>query len=148
MSEKKELNIDIWLPHYMFFLTTCAIGYPKYPNSTTKKKYYDLIVNMPKYFFPENTFSTFFETILDKYPITTYLDNRKSLMKYIWFINNKINEKFERHQLTYDEFYEKYYKLYETENVKWVDFFILKKKMIGIFILIILIVLSNYMYKR
>jgi len=147
-EKEKELNIDIWLPHYMFFLTTIAIGYPKYPNSTTKKKYYDLIINMPTYFFPNNDFSLFFNYLLNKYPLTSYLDNKTSLKKYIWFINNKINKKFEKPQLSLNDFYEKYYILYNTENVKWVNFIKLKKKIIGIIIIIVLIILANYIYKK
>ena len=42
-----EFDPNVWGPHYWFFLHTVAESYPLYPNEVTKKKYYELIQNMP-----------------------------------------------------------------------------------------------------
>ena len=41
------LNPTVWGPHYWFVLHTIALSYPLSPNTTTKKKYYDFIQNLP-----------------------------------------------------------------------------------------------------
>ena len=41
------LDPDVWGPHYWFVLMTIALCYPLNPNDVTKKKYYDLIHNIP-----------------------------------------------------------------------------------------------------
>ena len=44
------LNPNIWLPHLKFILQTIAITYPARPNDVSRRKYYDLIQNLPVYF--------------------------------------------------------------------------------------------------
>ena len=44
------LNYKVWLPHLKFILQTIAITYPSRPNDVSKRKYYDLIQNLPLFF--------------------------------------------------------------------------------------------------
>ena len=83
------LHPSVWGPHYWFTLHTIAIAYPQYPNEVTKKKYYDFIQNLPLFIPIENIGNTF-SKMLDKYPVTPYLDSRDSFMKWVHFIHNKI----------------------------------------------------------
>ena len=80
----------VWGPHYWFFLHTIAESYPIHPNSVTKRKYYDLIQNMPL-FIPISEMGNKFSEILDRYPVSPYLDSRESFVRWIHFIHNKIN---------------------------------------------------------
>ena len=64
----------IWGPHYWFFLHTIAESYPLTPNKVTKRKYYDLIQNLPV-FFPLEPIGKNFLNLLDKYPVTPYLSS-------------------------------------------------------------------------
>ena len=41
------LEPNIWGPHYWFVLHTIALTYPHTPNEVMRKKYYDLIQNLP-----------------------------------------------------------------------------------------------------
>lgn len=82
---------DVWGPHYWFFLHTVAESYPIYPNDVTKRKYYDLIHNMPL-FIPVEEMGNKFSGLLDKYPVTPYLDTRESFVRWVHFIHNKMNE--------------------------------------------------------
>ena len=41
------LNHNVWLPRLKFTLQTIAITYPARPNDVSKRKYYDLIQNLP-----------------------------------------------------------------------------------------------------
>jgi hypothetical protein len=81
---------DVWGPPYWFFLHTVAESYPVTPNVTTKRKYYDLILNMPL-FIPIPEMGNQFSSFLDKYPVTPYLDTRESFVRWVHFIHNKFN---------------------------------------------------------
>ena len=83
---------EIWGPHYWFFLHTVAESYPLTPNDITKRKYYDLIQNMPM-FIPNDDISSKFSSLINNYPVTPYLDSRESFVRWVHFIHNKINEK-------------------------------------------------------
>lgn len=98
---------EIWGPHYWFFLHTIAHNYPMNPNEVTKKKYYDLIQNMPL-FLPIPEIGNDFSKLLDNYPVTPYLNSRKSFVKWMHFIHNKINLKLGKLEMTYLESLDKY----------------------------------------
>jgi FAD-linked sulfhydryl oxidase len=108
VNNQHRLDPNIWGPHFWFFLHTLAMSYPHYPNSVTKKKYYELIQNLPV-FIPVDSISTDFSKILDEYPVTAYLDSRDALIRWMHFIHNKINEKLEKPKITLNEFYLHYY---------------------------------------
>jgi hypothetical protein len=80
----------VWGPHYWFFLHTIADSYPDIPNEVTKRKYYDLIQNMPL-FIPTPEIGNKFSEMLDKYPVTPYLTKRESFVRWVHFIHNKVN---------------------------------------------------------
>ena len=81
---------NIWGPHYWFFLHTVAESYPSHPNSVTKRKYYDLIQNFPL-FIPIEEMGNKFSQLIDKYPVTPYLDTKESFVRWVHFIHNKLN---------------------------------------------------------
>ena len=85
-----NLDPDIWGPHYWFFLHTLAYSYPATPNAITKRKYYDCIHNLPL-FIPHDEIGNKFSRLLDKYPVTPYLDKRESFLRWVNFIHNKVN---------------------------------------------------------
>jgi len=93
------LDPTVWGPHYWFFLHTVAYHYPETPNEVTKRKYYDLIQNLPL-FVPHVDMGDRFSEMLDKYPVTPYLDNRESFMRWVWFIHNKMNAQLGKDEMT------------------------------------------------
>ncbi len=107
---------DIWGPHYWFFLFTIAQTYPKTPNAITKRKYYDFVMNMPL-FIPDPEIGNRFANMLDKYPVTPYLDSRESFIKWVHFIHNKINYMLGKEEITLLESLEKYKALYRSKPV-------------------------------
>lgn len=116
---------DIWGPHYWFFLHTVAESYPLYPNETTKRKYYDLIHNMPL-FIPIEEMGDKFAVMLDKYPVTPYLDARESFIRWVHFIHNKYNEYLGKDEMpllialeNYREQYNpKIFNIQKSENIR------------------------------
>ena len=142
-----NLNPEIWGPHYWFVLYTIAISYPINPNDVTKKKYYDFIQNLPV-FIPMTPFGKDFIDMLDKYPVTPYLDSRLSFMKWIHFIFNKINEKLEKPQEDFYESLEKYYDEYKPKEIQDKEYAKTRKKYIDFGLCILIISGIIYLYKK
>ena len=143
------VNLDpkVWGPHYWFFLHTISMSYPVRPNAVTKKKYYEFIQNLPL-FIPVEHISGEFSKLIDKYPVTPYLDNRDSFIRWMHFIHNKINQKLEKPQISLNDFYVKYYEEYKPDNVKMVEFYKLREKLIYGGILIAIIGIIYYLYDK
>jgi len=72
------------------------------PNPVTKRKYYDLIQNFPL-FIPNEDIGNKFSDMLDKYPVTPYLDNRDSFLRWTVFIHNKVNVLLGKPELELEE---------------------------------------------
>jgi hypothetical protein len=108
---------SIWGPHFWFFLDTIAMSYPKHPNSITKKIYFDLIQNF-HLFIPVKEHSENFNKLLSIYPISPYLDDKESLIRWVHFIHNKINSQLSIPNITYNDFYINYYNNYKEKTIK------------------------------
>jgi hypothetical protein len=141
------LDPKIWGPHYWFFLHTVAMTYPNRPNAVTKKKYYEFIQNFPL-FIPIENMSGEFSKLIDKYPVSPYLDNRESFIRWTHFIHNKINQKLEKPQISLNEFYVKYYDEYKSDNVKAGEYCKLKEKVVYSLIIVIIVGSIFYLYDK
>ena len=142
-----KLNPNVWLPHLKFTLQTMAITYPSNPNDVAKKKYYDFISNLPV-FIPIDPIGKNFMDLLDKYPVTPYLDSRMSMMKWVHFIFNKISLQLDQ---PIEEFYdslEKYYDEYKPKEYKTREIAKTRKKYIEFAVGTILVGLIIYLYKK
>lgn len=107
---------EVWGPHYWFFLHTIAESYPKTPNDVTKKKYYDFIHNMPL-FIPIEEMGNKFSEMLDKYPVSPYLDNRDSFVRWVHFIHNKFNVMLGKEEMSLPKALDEYRKAYLPKPV-------------------------------
>jgi len=110
-------NPVVWGPHYWFFLHTIAYSYPTHPNATTKRKYYDLIQNMPL-FIPNEDIGNKFSRLLDKYPVSPYLDKRASFMRWVNFIHNKVNYALSKEEISFADSVREYEQLYVNVHHK------------------------------
>ncbi len=90
IQKQREYDSHIWGPPFWFFLHTIAMNYPDRANDVTRRKYYDLIQNMPV-FIPNVEMGNRFSRLLDQYPVTPYLDKRESFIRWTVFIHNKVN---------------------------------------------------------
>ena len=124
-----QLDPNVWGPHFWFFLHTLAISYPHHPNAVTKKKYYELIQNLPLFMPIEETASEFVK-LLDKYPVQPYLDSRDSFVRWMHFIHNKVNERLEKPKITLTDFYSNYYEHYKPKEIRLKDQYRIKEKLI------------------
>lgn len=151
-----ELTIpaDIWGPHYWFVFHTLCYAYPERPNKIAKKKMYDFVQNIP-FIIPHLGISDYFTKILDKYPVSSYLDNRKDLMKWFHFIHNEINRSIGKDQISFDESMRQYIEYIEKNKIKsndtnhlYIRRFVLEYKTPIVFSIIIIIgILIYFLYK-
>ena len=87
-----KLDADIWGPHFWFVLHTLAYCYPDFPTDHTRRKYYDLVTNLPL-FIPVPKMGDEFAVMLDDFPVSPYLANRESFLRWMNFVHNKYNER-------------------------------------------------------
>jgi hypothetical protein len=147
VNSQLRLDPTVWGPHFWFFLHTLALSYPHHPNAVTKKKYYELIQNLPL-FIPIESNGNGFEKLLDEYPVTAYLDSRESLVKWLHFIHNKINEKLEKPKITINEFYFRYYEEYKPKDIKMKDYYRWREKIIYTLVVMGATGLIVYLYNK
>jgi len=140
------LSPRIWGPHYWFFLHTSAMAYPIKPNTVIKKKFYEFIQNF-SLFIPDKKISVSFSKLIDKYPVSPYLDSRDSFIRWTHFIHNKVNRKLEKPQISISKFYAEYYKSYEPVNIQNIKWKKMKKHIVYAFVLIIFIIITYCFYK-
>ena len=136
---------SIWGPHMWFFLHTSAMNYPKHPNAVTKKKFYDFFQNL-HLFIPVESMGSDFSKLLNEYPISPYLDNRESLVRWVWFIHNKINQKLEKSTITLNDFYVMYYDAYKPKNQKIREYYKIREKLVYFGFLFAMIATIYYLY--
>jgi hypothetical protein len=141
------LDPKVWGPHYWFFLHTLAMTYPHHPNAVTKKKYYEFIQNLPL-FLPVEEISTAFSKLIEKYPITPYLDNRDSFVRWMHFIHNKINQALEKPEISLNEFFIQYYNQYKTKDEKYAEYYKIQGKLIYLFTILGIAGTIYYLYDK
>jgi hypothetical protein len=141
------LDPKVWGPHYWFMLHTIAMSYPNYPNTVTKKKYYEFIQNLPM-FLPIESIATDFSKLLDLYPVTPYLDSKDAFIRWMHFIHNKINEKLEKPKISLNQFYIDYYEAYKPKDLKTREYIRMRGKIIYCVVLILILGLSYYLYNK
>jgi hypothetical protein len=146
LSKTNFFTPHIWGPHYWFFLHTIAESYPITPNSITKKKYYDLIQNMPL-FIPVVEMGDKFSEFLDKYPVTPYLDNRDSFVRWVHFIHNKFNVLLGKEQISLPLALEKYRAEYKPKPIYLSEKINLRKHYIHAALILIFVVLIYIYYE-
>lgn len=139
-----KFDPNVWGPHYWFFLHTIAESYPLHPNDVTKKKYYDLIQNLPL-FIPNDEIGNFFSQLLDKYPVSPYLVKRDSFVKWMHFIHNKINVRIGKSEISLPKALELYRNEYKPKPVYLAEKLNLKKHYV-VLVLILLLLLCIYLW--
>jgi hypothetical protein len=136
---------SVWGPHYWFFMMTIALSYPETPNSVTKRKYYDFIINIPL-FIPNPEIGDKFSRLLDRYPVSPYLDNRESFTKWVHFIHNKVNVELGKEEITYEAALEQYFNEYLPKPIYLSDKIKVSKYYIFIFFVLFCLFLIYVYY--
>ena len=146
---KSQYNVNkaaVWGPHYWFFLFTIAYYYPGTPNEITKRKYYDLIQNMPL-FIPDEEIGNRFARILDLYPITPYLVGRDSFLRWVWFVHNKVNIGLNKPEMTFEDAIDTYLGNYKPKEIILSEKFHVSRKYMHMILIAFLFLLIFFLYR-
>jgi FAD-linked sulfhydryl oxidase len=146
MIGESQFEPTVWGPHYWFFIHSVAHSYPDHPNSTTKRKYYDFIQNLPL-FLPNGEMGNNFSKLLDVYPVSPYLDSRESFIRWTHFIHNKINLYLGKQEVSLVEAIQLYKNQYKPKPVFLYETFKMRRQLFHLAFIILLLVLI-FLYLR
>jgi hypothetical protein len=147
--KQNQSNWDptVWGPPFWFFLHTIAMTYPLHPNTGTKKKYYDFLYTMLPLFLPVSSMSSYYQQLLQSFPVTPYLDSRDDLVRWMHFIHNKVNQRLEKPEISLAQFYEYYYAEYQPKEKKVLARYKWIKKCVYMILVLLLCFLGYYFYQ-
>ena len=144
---EKSFDPTVWGPHFWVVLMTMAVSYPLKANEVTQKKYYDFITNLPL-FIPHPQIGNKFSSLIDKYPVSPYLEGKDSFLKWVHFIHNKINVQIDKDEITMTEALDAYYDMYKPKEIVLREQIKYRKKLIFGVIIIGLFIGGYYLYKK
>jgi Erv1 / Alr family len=142
----RPLDPTVWGPPFWFFLHTIALHYPLRPSTVQQKKMYEFFQTFPA-FLPDPEMGEYFERLMSEYPLTPYLDDRDSLVRWVHFIHNKINARLDKPALPLSGFYELYYEKYKPPAQRFTEHLVLYKKLLYILIVLMLGGACYYMWR-
>jgi hypothetical protein len=141
-----KLSPEEWGPHYWFVIHTIAYTYPEFPNAITKRKYYDFVQNLPL-FIPNSEIGDKFSQMLDKYPVSPYLDCKDSFMRWTHFMHNKINALLGKEQVSLYAALDQYHANYLPKSVSLSQTFHTKKTVIHLGVILVCILCIYIIYE-
>ena len=144
--KQRTITPEAWGPHFWYFLHTVAYTYPEFPTQVTKRKYYDLIQNMPL-FVPDLKMGDKLSEFLDRYPVSPYLDSRESFMRWVHFIHNKFNLFLGKEEISFYQGLDNYYQANMPKPIIDIKTKVMYRDIVYISILGILCTVC-YMYSR
>lgn len=141
------LDHKIWFPHYWFVLLTIAVEYPVKANEVTKKKYYELIKNLPL-FMPDGEIRNLFIELIEKYPVSPYLEDREGFKSWVHFIYNQYNTSVGNEEKTLYQALQDYYQFYKPKDVVMKEEISKRKKIIFASVASLSIIIGIVLYRR
>ena len=76
-----------------------------------------MIQNFPL-FIPDSKIGNRFSGLLDKYPVTPYLDSRDSFIKWVHFIHNRVNVSLKKDEIPLSQALKEYYNHYKPKALQ------------------------------
>ena len=140
------LEPSVWGPHFWFFLHTIAMNYPPRANEVTKRKYYDLIQNMPL-FIPNQEIGNRFSAYLDKYPVSPYLYSRDSFIRWVHFLHNQFNHFLKKEEMSLFTALDNYFANYKPKQLLLSEQYHIKKEYVIACFTILCIIFIFFCYR-
>jgi hypothetical protein len=103
---------EIWGPMFWATFHIVSLGYPDAPTYADKRAAKEFFTALP-YLLPCAICREHFAEVLKGQPIESWLDNRKSLVNWVFTVHNMVNERLGKPAITMDEFYKRYREMSE-----------------------------------
>jgi hypothetical protein len=97
---------------------------------------------------PDSRMGNKFSGLLDKYPITPYLDSRDSFIKWVHFIHNRVNKMTNKAEISLSQALKEYYYNYKPKAIKIQEELKYRQKLVFFLILVGGIGGVYYLYKH
>jgi len=102
-----HLPPEIWGPMFWSTMHIVSLAYPDEPTYSEKraaKEFFNSLI----YLLPCPVCRSHFREVIQGIPVETWLDNRKSLVEWVWMVHNQVNVKLGKAEITMTEFYRRY----------------------------------------
>jgi Erv1 / Alr family len=142
----RRMDPEVWGPYYWFFIYTIAYNYPEYVNQVTKRKYYDFIQNLPL-FIPISEMGDRFASLLDRYPVSPYLDSRDSFLRWVHFIHNKYNIMLGKEEISLQESIEHYLEKFRTKPIRLTEYTNIRRHIMYLVLFLTMCFMIYILYK-
>jgi hypothetical protein len=93
---------DVWGPHGWKFIHFVALGYPDNPSEETKKHYQQFFESI-QFILPCQSCATHYQKNIQRVPISEYLKDRDTLMRWTIDLHNEVNKQQQKPTLSYEE---------------------------------------------
>ena len=98
-------------------------------------------------FLPDEEIGNFFSKILDKYPVSPYLANRDSFVKWMHFIHNKVNVRLGKQEISLPKALEYYRNQYKPKPVYLAEKLNIQKHYVVLFFILLILFLIYIWYE-
>ena len=128
-------NNNIWGPPAWTFLHTVTYNYPENPTEDDKRNYHNFFDSL-QHVLPCEKCKDHYKQNIQKYDLDSNLDSREDLVKWLIDLHNNVNKDNGKPVWSYDEVYNKYDNLHNSNMInKVIVFVILSIVLIMIFFL-------------
>ena len=102
-----HLPPEIWGPIFWATMHILSMAYPDEPTYSEKRAAKDLF-NALAHLLPCPVCRSPYKETLLKMPVDTWLDNRKSLVEWVWMVHNDVNERLGKPTISQQEFFKRF----------------------------------------
>jgi hypothetical protein len=114
------MDNNIWGPYFWFTLHTITLGYTDNPTYQDKRRYNDFFTSV-QYILPCEKCREHYKKHLNNFPISISLDNKESLVQWLFNLHNQVNISLNKDVMSYDAFKEKYRKIYSPNLLEKIE---------------------------
>ena len=97
-----------------------TLGYPDNPTYVDKRRFNDFFVSV-QYILPCAKCREHYSNHLSNFPISVSLDNKESLVKWLFNLHNQVNISLNKPVMEYAAFKEKYRKIYNPTIIEKIE---------------------------
>lgn len=105
------MDPKIWGPNFWFSLHTVTLAYPDVPTYEERRRYHDFFTSL-QYVLPCKLCREHYTNHLKEYPISIQLNSKEDLVKWCFNLHNRVNRSLGKEDFKYEDFREKYRKIY------------------------------------
>lgn len=109
------MNPLVWGPPFWFVMHTVSINYPLRPTYAQRRTHYDFFYNI-RNILPCEMCRQHYRTLLKRFPIEPFLDNRDSLISWVVLIHNQVNVQLGKPTMTREMAMQQYNGAYERQS--------------------------------